>query len=125
MCSTSTTSLLPKILADILRIGQNAMATPVEIEFALVFDKSKPGSKAKFNLLQIRPLSVSSAQISLQAEDFSDCVLVAEKCMGGGRFAGLQDIIYLDLDKFDNTKTLEMQKEIEQLNKWMVEQERN
>ena len=45
--------------------------------------------------------------------------------MGGGRFAGLQDIIYLDLDKFDNTKTLEMQKEIEQLNKWMVEQERN
>ena len=116
---------LAKILADILRIGQNAMATPVEIEFALVFDKSKPGSKAKFNLLQIRPLSVSSAQISLQAEDFSDCVLVAEKCMGGGRFAGLQDIIYLDLDKFDNTKTLEMQKEIEQLNKWMVEQERN
>ena len=45
--------------------------------------------------------------------------------MGGGRFDDLCDIIYLDLEKFDNTKTLQMQKEIEQLNKKMVEQDRN
>ena len=116
---------LAEILADILRIGQLAMATPVEIEFALVFNKNDVGGKAKFNLLQIRPLSVNNVQIDLSESDFAGAILRAEKCMGGGRFDDLCDIIYLDLEKFDNTKTLQMQKEIEQLNKKMVEQDRN
>ncbi len=115
---------LAEILADILRIGQMAMATPVEIEFALVFDKKHPGCKAKFNLLQIRPLSINNTQIKLEKEDFANSILTANRCMGGGRFTGLNDVIYLDMEKFDNTKTLEMQEEIERFNKKMVEQNR-
>ncbi len=111
---------LADILADVLRIGQMAMATPVEIEFALVFNKSKPGRRAIFNLLQIRPLSVSCSQIKLEEADFKHSVMVAENCMGGGKFTNLDEVIYLDMDKFDKTKTLEMQKEIERLNKKMV-----
>ncbi|MHA2018653.1 MAG: PEP/pyruvate-binding domain-containing protein, partial [Promethearchaeota archaeon] len=45
---------LPNLIKDILKLGEKAMGSPVEIEFAANFRKSK-NEKHSFYLLQIRP----------------------------------------------------------------------
>jgi hypothetical protein len=44
--------------------------------------------------------------------------------MGNGIVRGIRDIIYIDLNKFDNLQTIEMQTEIEILNEKMKRENR-
>ena len=44
--------------------------------------------------------------------------------MGNGIINDIQDVIYIDRDHFDNSKTLEMAEEIERLNREMVNSNR-
>ncbi|MFH1213060.1 MAG: PEP/pyruvate-binding domain-containing protein [Candidatus Neomarinimicrobiota bacterium] len=111
---------LAEILAKLLEIGEKAFGTPVEIEFAVNLNKDPQNDiLPTFYILQIRPLAVDSEGIPLYSEDLinhADLFLYTEKGMGNGIVHDLRDVIYLDPDKFDNLKTIEMQAEIESLN---------
>ncbi|MBN1326459.1 MAG: hypothetical protein JW996_00745 [Candidatus Cloacimonetes bacterium] len=119
---------LPKILQEILEIGEKAMGVPVEIEFAVILNnKMKPQSKPTFYVLQIRPLTINTDEIYIDSEDIEmdKLFLYTTNGMGNGVISNIQDIIYLDPEKFDNTKTLEMQQEIASLNNLMKNEGRN
>jgi len=107
---------LPDVINNILGICKKAMGVPVEIEFAV---KINPKTKEHtFYLLQIRPLNVhmEAANINKEKLKKEDLLLYSESGMGNGTFDSIKDIIVFDPESFDNTRTIEMQEEIEQFN---------
>ncbi|HHD82568.1 MAG TPA: response regulator [Bacteroidetes bacterium] len=114
---------LAKILTEILDIGEKTMGVPVEIEFAVDLTKNKEKNiLPTFYILQIRPLIPNKGEIEINETDLNrDNVLIySERSLGNAVIKEIQDIIFLEPEKFDTTKTLEMQTEIEELNKKMA-----
>ena len=114
---------LAKTIEVVLDVVQEAMGTPVEIEFAVDLNKDKE-HKASFYLLQIKPLLGNSEDytIDLDKVDENKVILFSNKGMGNGMIDDLFDVIYIDRDTFDKAKTVEMADEIEKLNLAMQEQ---
>ncbi len=115
---------LAEILQNILEIGEVALGTPVEIEFAVNLNQNISEKILPFfYILQIRPLSVSAETYSIDTSklDKDKLFLYTEKGMGNGCIENIRDIIYLDNDRFDKTQTIKMQEEIEKINQTMKE----
>jgi CheY-like chemotaxis protein len=117
---------LAEIVHDILQIGSHAMGCPVEIEFAVELD-AHPGKKNKkpaFYILQIRPLTVDTKEIHIDLDkiNIKDLFLLTYHSMGNGIYTGIYDIVYVDNDNFDKTKTQEMVNEIDEINQKMKEE---
>ena len=108
---------LAKAIELILDVGKEALGSPVEIEFALDLNKDSQGRET-FYLLQIKPLvgSGEDYQIDMEKLKRDNIILFAEKSMGNGKIDDIRDIIYIDPDKFDRTRTCDMVAEIDQLN---------
>ena len=116
---------LAKTIELVLGLGKDAMGNAVEIEFAVDLEKDDH-DRASFYILQIKPLisNTMECQIDLEEEDKDSILLYSEKGMGNGIVDDVTDVIYVDLNKFDKTKTQEMALEIESLNQYMIEQKR-
>jgi CheY-like chemotaxis protein len=108
---------LPEILKRILEIGKLCLGVPVEIEFSVNLDKN--GGYPTFFLLQIRPLSVNKEFVQVKFDEVSreNVILATNKGMGNGVINNIRDIVFVDPDNFDNTKTIEIAEELEELNK--------
>jgi len=117
---------LAQTLDAILEIIKGTMGTPVKIEFAVDLHEDENG-KPNFYLLQIKPLlgELEEFNLDLGGINKEDLFLYTEKAMGNGTVDDLYDIIYVDHLKFDKSKTLEMAKELEDLNRIMKEEGRN
>ncbi len=116
---------LAKIVEELLEIGEIALGIPVEIEFAVNLDYNEEyNHKPTFYILQVRPLSVNTDayRIDPASLDKSQLLMYTEHGMGNGVINELTDIIYLDPRRFDKTKTIEMQEEIERFNESMARQ---
>ncbi|PZX11806.1 pyruvate phosphate dikinase-like enzyme [Breznakibacter xylanolyticus] len=105
----------------LLRFFRDALGSPVEIEFAVDMDKGRRGLPTLY-LLQIKPLIrvENHADINLEEIDPQKIVLQSNKGMGNGCIDYVKDVIYMDITKFDRTKTDLMAREMEELNKMMV-----
>lgn len=114
---------LSKTIIDTLKIIKEALGSPVEIEFAVDLNKDKNG-KSSFHLLQIKPLVGDEGDYNINTEeiDHEKVILYSNKSMGNGKISDIKDLIYVDPDLFDNLKTKEIAKEIEALNKKMMEE---
>lgn len=114
---------LSSILLRILDIGEIATGVPVEIEFAINLTDNNFNDSPAFYVLQIRPLSVNKEQIDIKLEKLKkDKILLSStKAMGNGKIKNVKNIVYIDPEKFDNTKTLEMVSEIEKINNCLSE----
>ena len=116
---------LPSSIQLILNLVEEAMGSPVEIEFAVDLNKDKQGN-ASFYLLQIKPLIKNTLETDIDIEevDYSKLLLYSEMGMGNGIIDDISDIIYVDVKKFDKLKTEKMRDEIEKLNQEMIKQDR-
>ncbi|MGQ1908554.1 PEP/pyruvate-binding domain-containing protein [Marinifilum sp. RC60d5] len=112
-------------LSVLLNIFKQAMGAPVEIEFAVDLSKGKDGNPT-FHLLQIKPLIRQEMSIDIDMSKVvkDKLVMIANKGMGNGKVDHIRDVIYMDLSKFDRTKTEEMAEEMALLNQKMKEQDR-
>ena len=112
---------LSKTLIEILNIIKEALGSPVEIEFAVDLNKDHNG-KVSFHLLQIKPLvgNDEDFNINLNEINMDNLILFSEKSMGNGKISDVQDLIFVDPDRFDNMKTKEIAAEIEIMNKKMM-----
>lgn len=118
---------LAKIIQFILNLVKDAMGTPVEIEFAV--DLNNLGEKDAlpiFYILQIKPLIREIQEFSFDTEELSreSLFLYSEHGMGNGKIEDVYDVIYIDPDKFDKSKTVEMAGELEHLNDFMKKESR-
>jgi len=116
---------LAKTIDILLDIAKDAFGSPAEIEFAVDLNKDAKG-KASFYFLQIKPLIGNSADfaINMKEIDKDSILLYAEKGMGNGIMSDIYDVIYVDIDKFDKTRTEEIAIEIEKFNADLVKQDR-
>jgi len=103
-------------ISMILDVGARSMGTPVEIEYALNLDEVS-GNPALY-ILQLKPLINQQDRIDVDMEslDRQACFIYSKKAMGNGRFEDIRDILWVDPERFDRTKTVEMAGEIEELN---------
>jgi len=116
---------LAKTIHVILDIVEEAMGSPVEIEFAIDLLKDKK-ELTSFHLLQIKPLikNVFDINVDIENVDTERLLLYSENGMGNGIIDNITDVIYIDPKKFDKLKTEKMRDEIEQLNIEMVKNNR-
>ena len=101
---------LSDTLQLLLKIFKEAMGTPVELEYALDLGDSNSDKLPTFYLLQIKPLirKEKSIKIDLNDIDSEHTLLYATNGMGNGKIDTIQDVVYVDPDTFDSTKTKEI-----------------
>jgi len=114
---------MAETISTVLDVVKEAFGTPVEIEYAVDLNLDKEG-KAAFYLLQVKPLVGSGAgyNINLEKIEQDRCLLISRKSMGNGKISDIQDVVYIDPDKFDNTRTEAMAAEIDAINDRMLKQ---
>jgi hypothetical protein len=74
--------------------------------------------------LQIKPLlgNAQDYEINMDEIDKDKMLLYADKSMGNGKVDNIRDVIYVDTDVFDKSRTEEMAAEIDALNRYMIAQ---
>lgn len=108
---------LAEALQLLLKLFKEAMGSPVEIEYAVDLDNTENGLPS-FYLLQIKPLIRIEQQVDVDLGTIEEdgLLMYAEKGMGNGRLETIRDVVYVDPDKFDKTKTRQMAAEISKVN---------
>jgi len=108
---------LADTLDQILRIGQQEMGRPVEIEFAVNMDPSDH-TRATFYLLQIRPIvdnkEIMDEDLSLVKNE--ETILSSTSVLGHGIVGDVQDIIYVKTGAFNSSNNQLIAYEIEKIN---------
>ena len=109
---------LAPVVDDILKIGAEAMAKPVEIEFAINTERSGD-KKPDFSILQIRPITYGSdsSDVIITDEDREKAIVYAKRVLGNGNANGVKDIISIIPEAFSPSEMKEMALELEKLNK--------
>lgn len=117
---------LPEILVQLLEMGRKGMASPVEIEFAVSIS-SGDHLDPELSLLQIRPMAMcrQNADIDISDDDIADAGIFSDRAMGNGRIEDITDIVYVDPDTFDASRTNDIATEISRINRQMVRQNRS
>ncbi len=97
----------------------------MEIEFAIDLKRDRD-YKASFYLLQIKPIIGAAVdyEINMDEIDRSSMLLYTEKSMGNGIISDIVDVIYVDRETFDKSKTIEIAAEVEAFNQEMISEGR-
>ena len=117
---------LAKTIEVVLDVVKEALGSPVEIEFAVDLNKDED-NKASFYVLQIKPLigNVTDYNIDMQKIREEDILLYSEKEMGNGMIDNIGEVVFVEPDKFDKSKTTEMADEMDKINAEMIRENRN
>ena len=116
---------LPEILELVLDLGRWGMGAQIEIEFAVNL-KTPPGVLKEFGLLQMRPMVLSSENEVLNVVDVKkdDLIVQSSQVLGNGEMHDIYDIIVVDIENFDRSKSSEAAREIGLLNSKLLNQQR-
>ncbi|MHA1125712.1 MAG: PEP/pyruvate-binding domain-containing protein [Candidatus Heimdallarchaeota archaeon] len=114
---------IAKLLNKIMSIGEKAMGCSIEIEFAANISASI-NEPNKFYVLQIRPF-LQQELLNLEETvpvEKEDMITYSRNVSGNLIKKNIRDIIFVKPESFDKLKTLEILKEIDKLNKKLVDQ---
>ncbi len=116
---------LSETISVLLNTIKEAFGSPVEIEYAVDIEPGVNGLPT-FYLLQIKPLigDQFKQNIDLDKLDKSQMILFTKSSVGNGEITDIKDVIFVDNEKFNKLKTIEMAEEIEHLNRIMIQQNR-
>jgi CheY-like chemotaxis protein len=109
---------LAEIVKELLKIGEQEMNLPIEIEFAVDMEVPK-GYPYIFNFLQIRPIveSDQSSDIDMDAVKPEETILWSQSALGNGEFQELRDLVYVKPESFNAANSKEIAGIMERLNK--------
>ncbi len=117
---------LAEVINHVLELGKKGMGGSVEIEFAANLSVKRKEPK-EFAILQMRPLVLSREMESLEIGSVKneDIICYTEEVLGVGVIEDLKDIIVVDFEKFERSKSREAAKEIEMFNSLLQYEERS
>ena len=120
---------LAEILDDLVRAGEDALGNAVEIEFAVRLPQqagSMDGQPAEFGFLQIRPLTLARDTEDLALDDVRPEQLICQssKVLGNGRIENLHDVIVVDSQRFERSRSQEVGTAVARFNRLLSEQNR-
>lgn len=112
---------LPQILEHLLDLGSWGMGSSVEIEFAVNMSAA-PGEKKHFGVLQMRPLVVNREDDEFSFDDTPKSKLLckSDSVLGNGIIKEIYDIVYVDVNKFERSKSREVATEVSQFNSKLI-----
>jgi CheY-like chemotaxis protein len=115
---------LPQILELLLDMGTWGMGTPVEIEFAVDMSSSNKNKPKEFGLLQMRPLVISREleELDIDVKNKNDLICSSNKVLGNGILNNIYNIVVVDYNNFNRSKSREVALEISQYNKQLIEE---
>jgi CheY-like chemotaxis protein len=107
---------LATILEVLVRSGEDALGNPVEIEFAVRLPRGQ--ESAEFGFLQIRPLTLARDHQDLAIGDVdpSELICRSTKVLGNGRIENLHDIVVVDSQRFERSRSQEVSRAVAQFN---------
>ena len=116
---------LAEILDALVRAGEDALGNPVEIEFAVRLPQ-QAGQLAEFGFLQIRPLTLARDSEDLSLDDVQPERLICQssKVLGNGRIDDLHDVVVVDSQRFERSRSQEVAKAVAQFNRLLNEENR-
>jgi hypothetical protein len=139
---------LAEILDDLVRAGEDALGNPVEIEFAVRLPQqdgpaSGPatigqatigqatigqvsGQVAEFGFLQIRPLTLARDSEDLALDDVQPerLICLSNKVLGNGCIENLHDIVVVDSQRFERSRSQEVAQAVAQFNRLLSSENR-
>jgi hypothetical protein len=112
---------LNEVLRRVLARCQEALGAAVEIEFAVAIERG-PEARARLGFLQVRPMVVPEARITITDAEWADPSLVvrSERALGNGVEAGLTDFVYVKPERFDARETRRIADELRRVNNGLV-----
>ncbi len=107
---------LAQILELLVRAGEDALGNPVEIEFAVSLPRGE--EPAEFGFLQIRPLTLARDHQELTIEEVDPARLICRstKVLGNGRIENLHDIVVVDSQRFERSRSREVAEAVARFN---------
>ena len=107
---------LAPILEVLVRAGEDALGNPVEIEFAVSLPSGE--ESADFGFLQIRPLTLARDHQDLAIDDVDPQRIVCRstKVLGNGRIENLHDVIVVDSQRFERSRSREVAEAVAHFN---------
>ncbi|MGA2980893.1 MAG: PEP/pyruvate-binding domain-containing protein [Terriglobales bacterium] len=132
---------LAEILDELVRAGEDALGNPVEVEFAVRLPQQagsstgqatgqlagqsagqSTGQAAEFGFLQIRPLTLARESEDLALDDVQPERLICRgsKVLGNGRIENLYDVVVVDSQRFERSRSQEVAKAVAQFNRLLL-----
>src|SRR5712671_4069990 len=125
---------LAEILDVLVRAGEDALGHPVEIEFAVRLPQQAgplsgqtsgqvagqvSGQAAEFGFLQIRPLTLARDSEDLALDDVRPerLICLSSKVLGNGRIENLHDVVVVDSQRFERSRSQEVAEAVAQFNR--------
>ena len=107
---------LPHLLCEVLRLGQEAMRRPVEIEFAVEIDATT--RSCVFYLLQIRPMVDVKSDVHINLSEIrpETILLQSNNALGHGQMDDITDVVYVKTDGYNAGNNPLIAEEISRIN---------
>ncbi|MDD4086263.1 MAG: PEP/pyruvate-binding domain-containing protein [Bacteroidales bacterium] len=117
---------IAQILTEVLRVGQQEMGKPIEIEFAVELNKPKDVVKMFF-VLQIRPIVSLNDSFEIDLEQISQekCIITADHALGNGLIKGITDFVYVKPAAFNPAKTRDIAELVGKINARFLDENKN
>ncbi len=108
---------LAAILETLVKAGEEALGIPVEIEFAACLTR-RAAEPAEFGFLQVRPLTLSRDHQDLWVSNVNAHQILCQsnKVLGNGRIENLCDVVVIDSQRFERSRSQEVAKAVAHLN---------
>jgi CheY-like chemotaxis protein len=117
---------LPRILREGLRIGEQGLGAPVEMEFAADLEAGPDGIPT-FSFLQMRPMSARSEMVPVEIEawEIEAGLCFSASALGNGIRQDIADIVYVKPRDFEPSETKAAASEIGRFNAELTKEGRS
>ena len=116
---------LAEVLSDVLDLGQEGMGCPVELEFSINMPRNA-NRKSEFAFLQLRPMTARAEllQVKISDDEIARSFCVSSHALGNAEKNDMADILFVKPGEFDPAKTLQIAREIGELNAGLLNESR-
>ncbi|GAB4171197.1 MAG: PEP/pyruvate-binding domain-containing protein [Calditrichia bacterium] len=118
---------LAEIIEILLKTGEDALGTHVEIEFAVTLNKDiHSGQKGVFYPLQIKPLLSHDEHLVSSMKTYANypTLINTSQGVGNGIVSDIYDIVVADLEAFSRGAMASMVAELDELNTGLLDEKR-
>ncbi len=112
---------LNELIKNLLKLCEDVMGHQVEMEFAVTLNSDGEGG-GRFGLLQVRPMFVSRAVVTVEMEDLEkpNVLLASEDALGNGAMNNITDVVYLKKAGFNENESHIIASEFEAINHQLI-----
>ncbi len=116
---------LAEMLKDLLRIGEEGMGSPVEMEFCLNMAGGKD-RQPEFAILQLRPMGAREElmRVDIDDDDIKRSLIYSRQALGNTIAHDIRDIVLVRRDRFDPAETVAIARQIGKINARLVDEGR-